>query len=322
MSQQKNVSQYIKKWGNSASIALLDSRCQIFSHPTIEGVVGYLVEDDHAVVFGDPVCAPENMPKLANAFHEFSKEKDNHVIYLTASEEFSNWAMGNCCQSLLEVEEELVVDPANYPKKGSNGRLLHKKMNHATRANVVVKELDETDEVTKRHILDAEIQWLQGRKGPQMYMAHINFFDEACGKRCFYAEQNGRVVGFIYLSRLEAHDGWLLYLLATVPDAPGGTSEYLVLTVLDKLAEEDCHFFTFGVSAIEKMGEIVGLGTIYSWVARMGFKVAKKIFPLDNRRSFWKKFEPKSKRSFILFNQPNISFKEIRAIMKTVNASL
>jgi len=200
--------------------------------------------------------------------------------------------------------------------------MIFKKVNHASRAGVIIKEFVKQDTNLKERILEVEDKWLKGRKGPQMFMSHIDFFEDHCGKRCFYAECNNNLVGAILLNRLEAHDGWLLYLLMTTSDAPGGTSEYLILSVLDKLAAEGCHYFSFGVTAIENIGEIVGLGTISSWIARTTFVLAKKLFPLDNRRKFWKKFEPRNKKSFTLFSSASIRFKEIHAIMKTVNASL
>jgi lysylphosphatidylglycerol synthetase-like protein (DUF2156 family) len=273
-------------------------------------------------VFGDPVCPKEEKALLASAFDDFAKGMEKEPIYIAASEQFSQWAMKNICNSLLEVEEELIVDPATYPKKGPNGRLLHKKVNHASRAGVVVKEYTTPDEHIQKSILEVEKKWLKGRHGPQIYMSHIEFFEDNCGKRCFYAVQNDRLVGAIFLNRIEVHQGWLLYLLMATPDAPGGTSEYLVLSTLDKLEEEGCHYFSFGVSAIENIGKIVGLNSFSAWVARIGFKIAKTIFPLDNRRRFWQKFEPHNLRSFTLFRNPSIGFKEIRAIMKTVNASL
>lgn len=319
---RQQVAEYIKKWGGSASISLLDPKCEIFTHPGIAGAIGYHLVDNKAVAFGDPVCSIEEKPLLAQAFDAFAKEQAKDVIYIAASEHFSKWAMENVCQSMLETEEELIVDPAKYPKKGANGRLLHKKLNHAERAKVAIKEFDHQDEILKQQIIEVEKKWLLARKGPQMYMSHIDFFAEGCGKRCFYAQQNGALVGAVFLTRIEAHNGWLLYLLMSTPEAPGGTSESLVIRTLDQLTAEGCQYFSFGLSAAERMGEIVGMSAFSAWVARMGFTLAKKIFPLDNRRKFWKKFEPVQQRSLILFSNPSIGFQEIRAIMKTVNASL
>jgi lysylphosphatidylglycerol synthetase-like protein (DUF2156 family) len=322
MSQQP-LSELVKEWGSSASVSLLDPRCKIFTSPSLKGAVGYFKEQNNAVVFGDPVCRPEDKVRLAEAFQDYCKQTSTNYIYLAASESFSKWAMNNGHPTLLEIEEELILDPANYPKKGHNGRLLHKKINHAKHFNVIIKEYNGSDPMIKEKIIEVEKIWLlKKRTGPQIYMSHINFFDDKCGKRCFYAEQNGSLVGAIFLTRMEAYQGWLLYQLMTVPDAPGGTSESLVLTVLDTLTEENCRYFSFGVAARKKIGDIIGLSPFSSWIARLGFLMAKKIFALDNRRNFWEKFEPNHERSFILLSQSSIGFREIRAIMKTLNASL
>lgn len=321
MQHNQKISECIKQWGNSASIALLDPNCKIFTHPSVEGMMGYNFKKNCAVVFGDPVCSAVDSFKLAEAFHDFCKTNSKNYIYLTASERFTEWAMKYGCHGLLEAEEELIIDPAAYPKSGSNGRLLHKKMNHAVNAEVVVKEYTHHDEKIRKTLLEAESIWLKKRKGPQLYLSHNNFFENGCGKRCFYAVQNDQIVGALLLNRLEAHKCWLLYLLMALPNAPGGTSEFLVMSALDKLAEEKCQFFSFGVSAAENLGDIVGLGKISEWVARTAFKVTKRVFNLDNRRNFWKKFQPTNKRSFVLFSKPRIGIDEIMAVLKSLNMS-
>ena len=314
------LSSFITRWGGSASLALLDPACNIFTHPSVEGAIGYLVRRKCMVAFGDPVCSTENLSPLTEAFHSFAQEKAHPVIYLTASKNFADWAMQHGCQSLFEVVEELVIDPSTYPKKGPLGRLLNKKFNHAQHAGVVIKEYTERNSALEKELLDVENLWLKGRKGPQIYMSKIDFFEEREGKRCFYAEQNGAVVGVLFLIKLEAQEGWLLYLVMTTPTAAGGTSESLIVSALDKLAEEGCRSFSFGISAAEEIGNIVGLHPFFAWGSRFIFKTVKKMFSLDNRRKFWEKFAPQKKPAYVLLSRPTIGLKELIAIMRTVNA--
>jgi lysylphosphatidylglycerol synthetase-like protein (DUF2156 family) len=318
---RSEIAECIKRWGCSASIALFDPACKIFTLPNTEGLIGYHIESSCIVVFGDPVCPPGSTFKLTEGFHQFCHDHGKSVIYLTASERFSQWAMEHVCHALLEVEEELILDPSSYPKTGSNGRLLHKKMNHAIHAHVSVKEYLGQDEKIEKAIEKAGSEWLNARKGPQIFLSHASVFEDRIGRRWFYAEQGDKIVGALLLNRLDIRQGWLLYLLMVMPDAPGGTSEYLILSALDMLAAEQCHSFSFGASAAEQLGQIVGLDKFSSWIARTIFKASKRIFHLDNRRKFWKKFEPHNERSFILFSKPRIGIKEILAVMRTLNAS-
>src|SRR4029079_10605435 len=113
-----------------------------------------------------------------------------------------------------------------------------------------------------------------------------------------YARHGQDIVGVLLLSELEARQGWLLQFLMTLPDAPNGTSEQLVVSALQTLQAENCHFLSFGVAQIEELGEIIGLNIFSAWLGRLAFKAAKRIFHLDRRRRYWRKFQPHKERSY------------------------
>lgn len=71
--KEKNhsIADYIAKFGNHSSIALLDPCYTIFNIPDIYRIIGYRVESNCAILFGDPLCPPQNIPLLAHAFHDF-----------------------------------------------------------------------------------------------------------------------------------------------------------------------------------------------------------------------------------------------------------
>ena len=68
--ENKTVAQQISRWGNAASIALLDPSCNIFSVPHLEGIIGYRIASQYAIVFGDPVCEQKVIKDLLSSFHE------------------------------------------------------------------------------------------------------------------------------------------------------------------------------------------------------------------------------------------------------------
>lgn len=318
-SDQKNLAQFITKWGSASSTALLDPSAKIFTHPSLQGAIAYLETNGCAIAYGDPVCSEDNMPILATAFQQFIQTKKLSLVYLTASEKFMTWAIKNGSQGIFEAAEELFVDPAKVPTTGEAGRLLKKKLNHAKRAGAVIKEYKERDEKLEKEIAEVEKRWLKEKKGQQIYFSKINFFADLSGKRCFYAELNGKIVGALFLIQLNAQSGWLLYLVTITPEAPGGTSEALILTAFEELTKEGCHFFSFGVSAANKISAVAGLGRFFTWASTFIFKAVKMFFPLDSRRKFWEKFRPETKKTFIIFQKSTIGIKEIRAILKAVN---
>lgn len=313
------VAEFIRRWGGSASIALLDPSFEIFSTPGVEGIIGYRLESRCAVVFGDPLCNPVNEPILVRAFHKFCKEKGWRVAYVTASERFAKWSIKHTCGSLIETGEELTLDPHRNPRSGAKGRALRNKVNNSIRAGIEVLEYTGFNNELQKNIEQVGVIWLSERKGPQIYLAEVDLFAERTGKRWFYAKHGENIVGVLQLNKLEARQGWSLHLVMTVPSAPMGTSEQLVLSAINALKEEGCHFLTFGISQAENLGEMQGIGICSEWIARSVFKLAKRVFHLDTRRRFWRKFQPQKENSYLLFSEPGIRLSNLLSVMRSLN---
>jgi len=318
---KQSIANHVRRWGGSASITLLDPSCSLFSIPSIKGIIGYRLESNCVVVFGDPLCEPENIPTLTKAFHHYCDEQGWSIVYATASRNFAQWAIHHTCHSLIEVGEELFLDPFCVPKSGLKVRLLRNKVSKARREGSTVNEYRGGDFKLEKAIEQVGEDWLKNRKGLQIYLAEVQLFSERIGKRWFYAKQHDRVVGVLLLHRIEARHGWLIQLSLTTPDAPIGTSEQLVTTVLETLREEGCHFLAFGIAQIEQLGEIAGLNKLAEWVARMVFKAAGRIFHLDRRKKYWSKFQPQTEPSYVLCNR-SFGLRELKALMRALNVDV
>lgn len=316
------IGEYVRRWGGSSSIILFDPSCKFFSCPGIEGIIGYRTESKCAIAFGDPLCHPLDIPQLVQAFHRYCQEKKWRIVYVTASAKFSRWAIKNVCGSLIEIGEELAMDPYKISNTGTRNRAIRNKINNAKRANVAVREYLTSDPALEKKIEEVGQSWLRGRSGPQIYLSQVQLFAERKGKRWFYAHQGERLVGVILLHQIEARKGWLLEFLMTTPDAPLGTSEQLILSVLKSLQTENCRYLTFGVVQGEELGEIIGLKTFSAWLARMIFKSAKRIFSLHGRRRFWRKFHPETEPSYLLFSEPKITLRDARSVLRALNVNL
>lgn len=318
---KEQIAEFVRRWGGSSSISYLDLPSQFFTCDGIQGAIGYRVVFGCAIVMGDPLCPDDQKILLAKAFSEHCKERKMPIVYITVSASFAQSAYSLVSHSMLEVVDELVFDPQNDPKKGSKGRLLRGKVSQAVRFGITAHEY-----LTQNNELEKEIEsvgesWLKAREGPQIYLAPVNLFSSRLGKRWIYARYQGKVIGVVFLHQIAARNGWLLQLLLTTPDAPNGTSEFLVTSTIETLRKEGCTYLTFGSALKHEIGLIKGLGKPSSYLARIIYRSAKKVFPLDGRRKYWKKFSPEPEASFLLFEGTKLSFKEMAAIMKALNVS-
>lgn len=316
------IENMIHRWGGPISEAIFDSPCHFFHDQDIEGFIGYRLIADCAVIYGDPVCPFEDKGKLAESFQKFCNEKKINVIYISASEKFAKWAISHTSKVSIEVGEEIAFDPFIDPKEGPKAARLRNRINHALSLGLSVHEYLEHDESIEKSIQNVGVAWLKGRRGPQIHLGEINFFANRNAKRWFYVKDKDQdFIGMALLSRLEAYQGWLLKFLIIVPEAPRGTSELLLTSILEVLHKEECHFMTYGMVPAEDLGEIKGLSKFSAWVCRVVFKMARWLFHLEQRKLYWEKFRPNTEKSYLLFSNPHIGFKEIKALMNALKVS-
>lgn len=315
---------FVRQWGTCASDAVLDPLCSIFSVQGVKGFIGYRHEKNCFIVYGNPICAPKDWQTLTSAFQEFSFEHKASVIYLVASESFCQWAIqNNACRAFVEYGEELSIDPFDDPRQshGVNASLVRRKCHHAEHEHVTVHEYLDKDANVEKAIEAVGDSWIKNRKGPQVHISNVYLFENRMGKRWFYAKRNNEIIGTLVLNRLEAREGWLLNHLMVTPEAPGGTPELLVITALDALRKENCHYVTFGGVPLKKIGKMQGLSLIASSLTRFVYNISSIVFHLNSRKMFWEKFHPTSEKSYLLFSQSQIGIHELFALKNALNIS-
>lgn len=317
MEEKYFIEDLICRWGGTVSEAALDPGGLFFRVSEIEGVIGYRIQSGCAVVFGDPICSIEETARLTEAFHKFCKNKNLGIIYISASEWFAKWALKqNLCKVMIEAGEELIFNPQKDPKTGSKGYRLRNRLNHASNAGITVQEYLQQDENLENEIQCIANRWLQARHGPQISLGNLNFFENRNNKRWFFAKLKGEIIGVALLSKLDAHQGYMLKYLLTIPEMPRGSSELLMITILETLQKENCHFLAYGMVPTKQLGEIEGVGQLSKWFAQKIFKIAQWIFKLDQRKTYWEKFRPKTQRSYVLLSK--LGLKELQAIRKSL----
>jgi lysylphosphatidylglycerol synthetase-like protein (DUF2156 family) len=312
------IESWIHQWGGAASEFVLEPSTLIFRTSHIDGFVVYQIESECAIAFGDPVCEMQNMRQLAQAFHDYCQERNMKVIHIITSEQFAKWAIKNVCSILIEVGEELVFNPQNDPTKGHRSYKLRNYIHHAQNLGLTVHEYLTNDVNLENSIDQVGVAWLKGRRGPQIYLGNLHFFEHRKNKRWFYVQDHEKIIAMALLSELK-NQNWLLKYVISIPESPRGTTELLVNSIFQKLRSENCSFLTYGMVPTERLGEIVGLGRFSSWIARVVFKIIKKVFQLDSRKTYWQKFHPKTEPSYVLFSHSKIGLKEIRAMTKALN---
>lgn len=306
----------IKEWGSCLSELLIEPSFQEFRAPGISGFIGYLSRRGFAIVIGDPVCSQEDLEKLNDAFHAFAKKNNIEIIYFCVSETFAHLNFPKLCPIKIQVGNELIFDPFNNLLEGHKGSRLRNKIQFTKKNGITFSEYYVPSPKTENALNQLVKEWGKLREGPQLYLTDVLLFDQREGRRWFYIKHGERFIGVALLTEMNAHEGWLLKYHIVLPDAPRGATELLLLSILDTLRDEKCHFLTYGVMPVSDLTDIEGLGPFSKWTAQRFFKIIKWFFDLDSRKTFWEKFQPLTKPVYLLFSSPRFSPRQIYALMK------
>ena len=321
---RKTLVNFVRKWGDVNTEGILSATCEIFIDPKIEGLIGYRIEAGNAVVFGDPVCAQADKPALATAFQHYCQARKIGVVYIIVSEEFANWSAESLDSVLIEFGEKFILNPLSNPidHTGSKATLVRNRVKHALRDGALTQEYLGDNPVIEKALQEVATTWQKERQGPQVYLADFSLFKDRIGKRWFYAKKEEKIVGILLLSELQANSGWLLNNVLITKEAPHGISELLVISSLQALAKENCQSVTMGPVPAAQLGKITGVSSFSKTIARWIYQASKKVFHLDGREAFWKKFQPTISPSYLLFPEKNLSYSSIKSLLKALNAHI
>lgn len=292
---------YIRQWGNYASATLLERPCAIFTHPHIEGMIGYHERKSSVVVFGEPLCAPEDRAAFIEAFHKQCHDNKKKITYLNISEPFMDWFVDHWRGSAFGIGDEIIINPERDVRKetGFHARNLRWKHAKSLREGITIHEYIQHDPVLEQKMHQVGQAWLKNRSGAQPCLFPLNIFNNRNEKRWFYALHNNEIIGLLTLNRLNAHNGWVINMLIYTPQAVNSTSAFILMTVLDILREEKCTLLSAGTIPSE-LGRVAGLGPIGTWVTGTAYPIISKFLNLENKKQFWNQFEPIKKPIFVL----------------------
>src|SRR5262249_6434098 len=147
----------------------------------------------------------------------------------------------------LRIGEQPVWDPAAWEATLDAAPGVRAQLRRARAKGVEVRalapgELGAAEAPARPAVEELIRRWLASRPMPPMrFLLQVQAFSDLEERRCFVAEQRGRVVGFLAAVPVYARGGWLFEDLLRDPAAPNGTVELLVDAAMRALAAAGSH---------------------------------------------------------------------------------
>ena len=189
-----SVQQLIAKYGDATNTSWVDPAWTVWRDKATGAAVGYMPQDGFGVVFGNPLCAVEQIPRVVKAFLAHLHDAGLKPVWCCvdkATERYLAEELG--WGAVVAVAEERIhpteVDPAEHDKT------VRRKVHRAEREGVKIVEVGpDFDEGVRRALEERCREWEANRKGTQIHLTGVRPFDDMKHRRYYYAtDKDGKV---------------------------------------------------------------------------------------------------------------------------------
>lgn len=282
---------------NAHALVGIVTGTRLWTSPETDGAVAYNEFGKVWLVPGDPLASVENLAKVSDCFLQKARAEGRVVGFMPATEQFAKQSRGLGLRA-IKIGAAPYFDLANWAPRGDRAKKARAGVNQARRAGVQVSEVIEVDEKLIRETACLCKSWLTTRRSAIRFewLFTVDLFQHKEKKKYFTArDANGKLVGFLAASPIPARDGWYLEDVLRSKNAPNGTTDLLVVEVLDSLKQSGAKLATLGTALMAAEGVSdpgVHVSSVLSravWLIARGCSV---FYNFDGVRRFKAKFAP------------------------------
>lgn len=274
----------VRRYGwNATAFQTLEEGYRYFFHG--DGCVAYVDTGAAWVVAGAPIAALEAIAETLRAFLAAARQAGRRVCLFATEQRLLDLA-GDQLRS-LRIGEQPVWDPREWSDILMRRRSLREQLRRARAKGVSVRQVtvQELEAGRTREGIERVAQrWLRTRAmAPMEFLVRLELFSFAADRRCFVAEQAGRIVGVAGVVPVPARAGWFIEDLVRDPSAPNGTAECLIDGVMSWASAAGCGWLTLGLAPLS--GDVPPL-------LRMARNSGKLLYDFSGLRSYKAKLAP------------------------------
>jgi len=282
---------------NAHALVGITPGIRLWACPETDGAVAYSEFGKVWLVPGDPLASVEQLATVSDRFLKKARAESRVVGFVPATQQFARHCNGLGLRA-VKIGAAPYFDLATWAPRGDRAKKARAGVNQARRAGVQVTEVVDVDERLVRETACLCKSWLTTRRSAIRFqwLFTVDLFQHKEKKKYFTARDSaGRLVGFLAASPIPARDGWYLEDVLRSKDAPNGTTDLLVVEVLDSLKRDGARLATLGTTLLATDGAVdpdVQISRVFS---KIGWSMAgcfSIFYNFDGVRRFKSKFAP------------------------------
>jgi lysyl-tRNA synthetase, class II len=281
--------------------ALRRDRRYVFSRDR-GAFLAYRVVAGCALVAGDPIGAPGEVPGLVDDFRAMCRERGWRFVVLHASERWLELYRDRGMRA-FPSGDEAVLDPARFSLEGRAIRKVRQSVARLDRAGFTFRvaapgeltgaERAEIDAVTR--------EWLGGAVDRGFSMAMDDLHGHAQARFALAADREGRVRGYLHL--VPSGHGYSLSAMRRDRSTPNGLMEYLIVNTVLWAAPHAVENLSLNFSAFADVLRAGDAAPMHMRVGRTMLLRLDRFFQLERLFSFNRKFHPEWRTRYICYER-------------------
>ena len=271
--------------------------------------VAYRVVRRVAVVVGDPVGPPEEVPQAISRFVSTCRENDWVPVFYETSD---RWLPAYEAAGLrsFKVGEEAILPLATFSLAGSKIQKIRHGVAKAEREapGIVVREYrsDERDAEIDEQLEDISAEWLQGKGiGEMGFNLGVFSVSELADKRTMIAATpDGTIWGFLTWLPYRAGRALVLDAMRRRPNAPASLMDLLIAKSALRFKEEGIERLSLATAPLANVDEAAV--SAYDKGVRLIFEHFSTVYGYRSLFFFKKKFNPAWESRYLVFPRPDL----------------
>lgn len=248
------VAQLVRRHGaNTVAAFALAPEKRHFLAADGRGTVAYAVAERIAVVAGDPIAAPEQLPAVLAEFARWCREHDLQPAFWQTRDVHLDHYRAQGWQT-LKIGEEAVVDLPTFTLKGGAMQNVRTTLRHAEKAGVSVRFFRGaiSDPILAVGVDALSRAWLATKGGSEMGFSMGRWTDTYLPERVIAVAvgADGTPLAFTTFVPVPGRQGWALDLMRRAPQSVAGTMELLLVRASERFRDEGAAVLSLGLAPL------------------------------------------------------------------------
>jgi len=285
---------------NVTAYQILNPGIERWFSPAHDAVVGYVTSFGYRIVAGSPVCPPEHLAAVVDAFESDTRRRGLRSCYFAADERLAELLAWRGPLDRILLGAQPVWHPAGWAAILERKASLRAQLHRARNKGVVVERWPAERAHAHPELERCLEEWLTTRGLPPLhFLVEPETLERLHDRKVFVATQQsaagrGRVVGFLVASPVPRRAGWLIEQNLRGEGAPNGTTELLLAAAMEDLARGGARYVTLGLSPLSRRATIQAPRQVWwvrlllAWLRAHG----RRFYNFDGLDAFKAKFLP------------------------------